>query len=161
MWSTGVEMTENIIQFKPIGWVKSIVTEPVDVNWGHIVSEIHLSESLSPGLHGISQFSHVLVIFMMHRSTFDPTTDLVRRPQGRQNMPKIGIFAQRAKHRPNPIGISAVELVEIRQNVLRVKGLDAINGTPVLDLKPYFPVFDRVEEAVVPEWVDRLMQNYF
>ena len=154
-------MTVNIIQFKPIGWVRSVVTEPVDENWNRVVSEIHLSKSLSSGLRGIDQFSHILVLFFMDRSTFDPASGLIRRPQGRQEMPETGIFAQRAKHRPNPIGISAVKLVRVEQNVLTVKGLDAIDGTPVLDLKPYFPAFDRVEEAVVPEWVDRLMQNYF
>lgn len=76
-------------------------------------------------------------------------------------MPELGIFSQRAKHRPNPIGISAVELIQIDGNVLIVKGLDAIDGSPVLDIKPYFPVFDRVKRSTVPEWVERLMVGYF
>jgi tRNA-Thr(GGU) m(6)t(6)A37 methyltransferase TsaA len=92
---------------------------------------------------------------------FDAARDLVRRPQGRADMPKLGIFAQRAKHRPNPIGVTTVELVKVEDNVLTVRGLDAIDGTPVLDIKPYFPVFDRVDEANVPEWVNRLMGDYF
>ena len=73
----------------------------------------------------------------------------------------IGIFAQRAKHRPNPIGVTAVSLVGIRDNVIEVRGLDAIDGTPVLDIKPYYPAYDKVAQAHVPEWVTRLMQNYF
>ncbi|MDD5082968.1 MAG: TrmO family methyltransferase, partial [Dehalococcoidales bacterium] len=77
------------------------------------------------------------------------------------DMPEVGIFAQRAKHRPNPIGVSAVKLISVRGNVLTVRGLDAIDGTPVLDIKPYFPSFDRVEEPSVPEWVGRLMVDYF
>lgn len=97
----------------------------------------------------------------MDRSSFDPESDLVRRPQGRSDMPEVGIFAQRAKHRPNPIGITAVELIKVVGNVLTVKGLDAIDGTPILDLKPYYPEYDRILEPTVPEWVNRLMKNYF
>ena len=75
-------------------------------------------------------------------------------------MPELGIFAQRAKHRPNPIGITAVELVEVAENVLHVRGLDAIDGTSVLDIKPYVPDFDLVENPIVPEWIGRLMDGY-
>ena len=74
---------------------------------------------------------------------------------------KWGIFAQRAKHRPNPIGLTAVRIVGHDGNVLRVRGLDAIDGTPVLDIKPYVPVFDRVDGAVTPAWVDEIMKDYF
>jgi tRNA (Thr-GGU) A37 N-methylase len=75
-------------------------------------------------------------------------------------MPEVGIFAQRAKHRPNSIGVTAVELVTVEGNVVIVRGLDAIDGTPVLDVKPYIPVFDR-REAETPGWVDELMKDYF
>jgi tRNA (adenine37-N6)-methyltransferase len=149
------------VNLEPIGRVQSSVTEAVDENWGEVVAEIHLSEALAPGLRGIEQFSHLLVVFLMDQATFNPGDDLVRRPQGREDMPLVGIFAQRARHRPNPIGITAVKLLDVRGNVLRVQGLDAIDGTPVLDLKPYYPIYDLVEDAVTPEWVDRLMQGYF
>jgi tRNA-Thr(GGU) m(6)t(6)A37 methyltransferase TsaA len=149
------------MNFEPIGIVKSTATEPVDENWGHIISEIHLADPLTPGLQGLEQFSHLIVVFFMHQATFSPPTDLVRRPRGRADMPKLGIFAQRAKHRPNPIGVTAVEIVEIAGKVIKVKGLDAIDGTPVLDLKPYVPVFDRIDKAAVPEWMERLMEGYF
>lgn len=76
-------------------------------------------------------------------------------------MPEVGIFAQRAKDRPNPIGITAVQIVEVLPDCLVVRGLDAIDGTPVLDIKPYVPAYDRVAEAKVPEWADRLMDGYF
>ena len=76
-------------------------------------------------------------------------------------MPEVGIFAQRAKHRPNPIGMTAVQLTRVEGNVLIVKGLDAIDGTPILDIKPYYPAFDRIEEPRNPEWVGRLMEKYF
>jgi tRNA-Thr(GGU) m(6)t(6)A37 methyltransferase TsaA len=84
-----------------------------------------------------------------------------RRPQGREDMPEIGIFAQRARHRPNPIGVTAVRLLRRDKNRLVVQGLDAINGTPVVDVKPYVPQFDTVESPRVPEWVARLMVKYF
>jgi len=149
------------MNLQPIGSVKSPAAEPTDENWGNVISEIHLVEALAPGLQGLAQFSHLIVVFFMHQSTFNPATDLVRRPRGRADMPEVGIFAQRAKHRPNPVGITAVKLVEIEGNVLKVKGLDAIDGTPVLDIKPYVPAFDRVDQAIVPAWMEQLMDGYF
>ena len=149
------------MNIEPIGMVKSPQTEAVDKDWGKITSEIHIDERWAKGLAGLEQFSHIIVVFYMHQSTFTPQSDLVRRPQGREGMPMLGIFAQRAKHRPNPIGITAVGLVKIEGNVLTVKGLDAIDGTPVLDIKPYFPDYDRIENPKVPEWVGRLMVGYF
>jgi len=146
---------------KPIGYVKSPITQPADQAWGQIIAEIHVDAALAAGLGGLDQFSHVVVIFLMHQATFDAARDLVRRPQGRADMPELGIFAQRARHRPNPIGVTAVELVKVEGAMLTVRGLDAIDGTPVLDIKPYFPVFDRVDAAHVPEWVSRLMAGYF
>lgn len=149
------------MNFEPIGTVESPVREAVDENWGSIESKIHLESTFASGLQGIEGFSHIIVMFVMHQSTFNPVSDLVRRPQGRPDMPRIGVFAQRARHRPNPIGITAVRLIEVEGNVLKVKGLDAIDGTPVLDIKPYFPVYDRVPDAVIPEFVERLMEGYF
>jgi tRNA-Thr(GGU) m(6)t(6)A37 methyltransferase TsaA len=145
---------------EPIGVVRSPVTEGVDEGWGSVTSEVVIDEVYAHGLTGLDAFSHILVVFYMHRYTFDADSDLVRRPQGRPDMPEVGIFAQRAKHRPNPIGVTAVELVFVEGNVVTVRGLDAIDGTPVLDVKPYFPAFDR-READTPGWVDELMKNYF
>jgi len=149
------------MNFEPIGIVKSPVTEPVDAGWGSVVSEIHINPELAPGLKGIMDWSHVVVLFYMHEVTFDKENDLVRRPRGQADMPELGIFAQRARNRPNSIGISAVKLMRIKDNVLFVKGLDAIDGTPVLDIKPYAPVYDGVYEPEVPIWFIRLMQGYF
>lgn len=149
------------MNIQAIGIVKSPVKQPVDENWGEVIAEVELKSSLARGLTGIEQFSHAIVVFLMHQYSFPPATDLVRRPRERADMPEVGIFAQRAKHRPNPIGVTAVELIEVRGNVLVVKGLDAIDGTPVLDIKPYVPVFDSRPNAVVPEWIERLMEGYF
>jgi tRNA-Thr(GGU) m(6)t(6)A37 methyltransferase TsaA len=145
----------------PIGVVRAPITEGKDEGWGEVRSELHVDAALADGLQGIEPFSHLLVVYWMHQATFTPATDLRRRPRGRADMPELGIFAQRAKHRPNPIGITAVRLLGRRGNVLDVAGLDAIDGTPLLDLKPYFAAFDRVEAPVAPEWTERLMRGYF
>jgi tRNA (Thr-GGU) A37 N-methylase len=76
-------------------------------------------------------------------------------------MPKVGIFSQRAKDRPNPMGISTVEIISVGDDYLEIKGLDAINEIPLLDIKPYYPQYDKRDSTKVPEWVDRLMKNYF
>jgi tRNA-Thr(GGU) m(6)t(6)A37 methyltransferase TsaA len=152
-------MTDMCIQ--QIATVRSPVTEGVDENWGEVVSELHVDPRFAAGLRALDGFSHALVVFYMHQSSFDPATDLVRRPRGRDDMPEVGIFGQRAKHRPSPIGITAVEIVGVDGPLLRVRGLDAIDGTPVLDVKPYVPAFDVRAGARVPEWMDRLMTGYF
>ena len=149
------------MNFQEIGIIKSDVREPRDEGWGDAASEIHLRRELAPGLLGIEQFSHLVIIFFMHQATFNPSTDLIRRPRGRADMPPVGIFAQRARHRPVPVGITTVRLISVEGQVLKVMGLDAIDGTPVLDIKPYFTAFDRVEDAVTPEWADKLMEGYF
>jgi tRNA (adenine37-N6)-methyltransferase len=149
------------MEFRPIGYVQSPVTEPIDENWGTIVSRIHLTEDLGGGLKGLEEFSHLVIVFHMHQASHEPNTDLVRRPQGRADMPEVGIFAQRAKHRPNPIGITAVKLLEVQGSTLIVSGLDAIDGSPVLDIKPYVPQFDRIGKPRIPNWMKKLLKGYF
>lgn len=146
---------------EPIGFVHSPVSDEINEQWGKIHADIHIRPELTNGLTGIEQFSHLLVVFWMHRAVFDPAGDLVRRPRGRDDMPLLGIFAQRAKHRPNPIGITTVQLLGRTENILTVRGLDAIDGTPVIDIKPYVPQFDRADEATIPAWMERLMEGYF
>jgi len=146
---------------EPIGFVKSPFKEGVDEGWGDVVSEIRLDKQYEDGLLGIEAFSHIIVVYEMHKATWDISSDLVRRPQGRAEFPLLGIFAQRAKHRPNPVGITAVKLVGVEGNVLKVRGLDAIDGTPVIDIKPYYPAFDRVESPRTPDWVGKVMAVYF
>ncbi len=144
-----------------IGVVYNDVKEPTDQGWGGVASEIVLDESLTAGLDGIEAFSHVMVLFWMHRAAEAEPVRMRRRPQGREDMPELGIFAQRARHRPNPIGITTVKLLSRQGNRLTVQGLDAINGTPVLDIKPYVPAYDAAESPRVPEWISRLMVSYF
>ncbi|MEW6670417.1 MAG: tRNA (N6-threonylcarbamoyladenosine(37)-N6)-methyltransferase TrmO [Thermodesulfobacteriota bacterium] len=150
-----------MIQFQPIGIVKSPVTKLSGGNWGEVQSEIHLNASYVGGLKGLEEFSHIVVVFYLDRSTFVPSEHLLRRPRGRENQPEVGVFAQRSKYRPNLIGITTVKLLSINHNVLTVLALDATDGTPVLDLKPYMPVFDKVEDATVPAWVAEFEKGYF
>jgi tRNA-Thr(GGU) m(6)t(6)A37 methyltransferase TsaA len=152
---------EANVNYKPIGIVLSPVKETVDKDWGEVVSEIHIDKEFARGLSGIDSFSHIIVIFEMHQSSWNPENDLIRRPQGRVDMPLVGIFAQRAKHHPNPIGITSVRLLAVEGNILKVQGLDAIDKTPVLDIKPYFARYDCVADSRYPEWVNRLMSEYF
>jgi len=151
-----------MITLTPIGTVKCSVTEMSQGNWAKIESDIYLDPSYVPGLMGLEGFSHVVVVFYLHQATgFDLATQLLRRPRGMDNMQEVGVFAQRTKYRPNPIGVTSVELRGIRGEIVTVRGLDALDGTPVLDVKPYIPRFDRVAKARVPEWVGRMMKGYF
>ena len=98
---------------------------------------------------------------MTYKAKFDINKHLQRRPQNRNDMPVVGIFSQRGKDRPNQIGMTSVEIVTVTNDTLIVKGLDAIDGTAILDIKPYYPIYDCREDAVVPEWVNILMEKYF
>lgn len=150
-----------VIEMTPVAVVRNDVQQAVEANWGKVISEIHVDAELAAGLQGLEDWSHVIVLFLMHESDYQPAQHLVSRPVKRDDMPEIGVFAQRSRNRPNRIGISAVRVLGIEGNILRVKGLDAIDGTPVLDIKPYAPVYDGANNPLVPEWFVRLMQRYF
>ena len=154
-------MSETEFTVRPIGWVRSAATDAVDLDWGAVEARIVLEPGLRGGLRGLAEFSHVLVVTYLHGASFDPARHLVRRPRGLATMPELGIFAQRAKDRPNPLGVTVVPLVAVDAEGLTVRGLDAIDGTPVLDLKPHFPAFDAAPGARVPSWVGELMKGYF
>jgi tRNA (adenine37-N6)-methyltransferase len=151
------------MEFKvsPIGFVQSTVTEPVDVDWGSTTSTIVLLDEYKRGAAGLADFSHLLVLTWLNRARFEMERHIVRRPQGREDMPLVGIFSQRAKDRPNPIGVTAVRLLSASEGMITVTGLDAIDKTPVIDIKPYYTQYDQVASPVVPEWVERLMVHYF
>ena len=148
------------IVLEPIGVVKNSVENKKDVSWGEDTSTIVLNEEYYTSLKGLEDFSHVIVLYYLDKANYDSRKHLQRRPQNRDDMPLVGIFSQRGKDRPNRIGMTSVEIVSVSERELTVKGLDAIDGTPVLDIKPYYPVYDK-KEATVPEWVDRLMEHYF
>jgi tRNA-Thr(GGU) m(6)t(6)A37 methyltransferase TsaA len=143
-----------------IGEVRSSVTEAVDMNWGEVVSEIVLKPEYAPGLLGLDDFSHALILTFLHEAMYDPVVHLRRHPQENMDNPLRGIFSQRARHRPNRIGVTACEIVEDTGNSVKVRALDAIDGTPVIDVKPYIPLYDR-KDATIPEWIEKMMKDYF
>lgn len=148
--------------FHPIGVVRNGVSSQIESGWGSIKSKIRLERKYVRGLRGIEEFSHLVIVFWMHRVGSDKgTIKMLRHPRGSKNFPVRGIFAQRTKVRVNPIGITVVRLLRKRGSTIWVSGLDAIDGTPVLDIKPYFPIFDRPEGFRSPEWVAQAMQGYF
>jgi tRNA-Thr(GGU) m(6)t(6)A37 methyltransferase TsaA len=151
-----------MITCSPIGTVKCAVDKMSQGGWAKVDSEIHLDARYAAGLQGLEGFSHAIVVFFLDRAQgFDPARQLLRRPRGMEDMPEVGVFAQRTKYRPNPIGVTAVRLLGIDGGVVRVCGLDALDGTPVLDIKPYMPPFDRVEDVRMPPWVEHVMEGYF
>ncbi len=148
------------IEMEPVGFVRNKVTDRKDVSWGDDVSSVILEKQYVSGLKGLEDFSHAIILYWLDQACYVPENHLQRRPQNREDMPLVGIFSQRGKDRPNRIGMTSVEIVSVSEDALVVKGLDAVDGTPVLDIKPYYPVYDK-KDASVPEWVDRLMEHYF
>ena len=146
----------------PIGIVHCPVTEMSQGNWRDVESEIRLDPTYVPGLAGLAEFSHIMVVFWLHQAMgFDPAKQLLRKPRGMDNLAAVGVFAQRTKYRPNPIAVSSVPLKEIRGGTIVLTGLDALDGTPVLDIKPYIPPFDSHPGATNPDWVKYFMDGYF
>jgi tRNA-Thr(GGU) m(6)t(6)A37 methyltransferase TsaA len=149
------------IELSPIGYVSSPVTEKVDENWGGVISRILLKPEYTGALLGLKDFSHAIMVTYLHQAHYEKEKHLQRRPRDLEGMPKVGIFSQRVKDRPNPIGVTAVKIISLGDDYLEIQGLDAISNTPVLDITPYFPQYDKIETSIVPEWVDRLMEKYF
>jgi tRNA (adenine37-N6)-methyltransferase len=145
------------ISLSPIGYVK---TEAVgdEVKAKSRVSQIVINEELVQALEGISEFSHVFVIFFMSQIPEDKRMILKVHPRGRVDMPLLGVYATRTNFRPNPIGITLVELLKVEGKTLTVRGLDAFDGTPILDIKPFDP-WDNAEKATVPEWWIKLNEK--
>ena len=141
--------------FKPIGVVRNEIKEPRRDGWEKVTSEIVVDESLAEGLDGLEEFSHILVVFWIHKVPAMRQPVCKIHPQGRADLPLVGLFATRSPYRPNPVGVSAPRLVERKGNVLRVVGLDAIDGTPVLDIKPYLPHLDAPADYRGPDWVSK------
>lgn len=149
------------IQIRAIGKVITSVSEKVYEKWGEVTSEIHLEPIYLVGLEGLGDYSHAIVIFFMDQFRENSNETWKRKPRGIEKLAEIGCFAQRTKYRPNPIGISVVEILSIENAVITVKGLDANHNTPVLDIKPYIPEMDKRENVIVPDWMKELMKDYF
>lgn len=147
---------------RPIAWVQSSRSEPVDDNWSGESSRVVLDESVpDDALVGIDQFSHLEIVGLAHRAHDAPPAPWIRRPRGNDAWPEVGIFAQRNKDRPNRILLCVVELVKVHGRELEVRGLDFIDGTPVVDIKPVFRWTQVSGDIVAPSWSDELGENYF
>jgi len=146
----------KVVKLKPIGYVQR-ASKQEDVKDRSLVSKIVLRKGLTKALEGLEDFSHIFVVFYMHEIPRKETKILKVHPRGRMDLPLLGVFATRTAFRPNPIGLTLVELLERKSNVLVVKGLDALDGTPVLDIKPYNSR-DMVLDAKVPEWHKKLQK---
>ena len=142
------------ITIRPLGLAKNKVHKPTLPGWKDVVTEIVIGKRYAKGLDGIEDYSHVIIVYWMDR---EAECHLKHHPQGREDIPYVGIFACRCPQRPNKIAISTVELVGRKGNSITVKGLDIVNGTPILDIKPYTPQYDEVKNAKVPDWVSKLV----
>ncbi|PVX23550.1 MAG: tRNA (N6-threonylcarbamoyladenosine(37)-N6)-methyltransferase TrmO [Candidatus Bathyarchaeum sp.] len=142
------------ICLEPVAFVQ---TEAVgnEVRDKNVVSRIVFREGLTEALEGIEEFSHLFVLFWLHQTSDSARQVMKVRPRGRNDMPLLGIFATRTPHRPNPIGLTRVKILNVNDNVVTVQGLDAYNGTPVLDIKP-FDSWDTTKEFKVPQWWKKL-----
>ncbi|MBN1185221.1 MAG: SAM-dependent methyltransferase [Bacteroidales bacterium] len=150
----------NDIRLKPIAYVKNTRTEPIDDNWSAVESIIELTNDMPEEcFDGIVDFSHLEIIYYFDKST--KTFIGSEHPRENKNFPKVGIFAQRKKDRPNHIGVTIVNLVCLEGRKLIVSNLDAIDGTPVLDIKPVFREFLPMGEVKQPGWTKDLMKNYW
>jgi tRNA-Thr(GGU) m(6)t(6)A37 methyltransferase TsaA len=151
------------ITLTPVGIVRSAVTAPADDIWGGLVSRIELQAARfsAQSLVGLEEFSHVQILFYLHLVADETLVTGSRHPRGRTDWPEVGIFAQRGKNRPNKIGLSTCRLLGVEGTSLTVANLDAIDGTPVLDIKPYVAEFGPVGEVKQPAWATELMARYF
>ena len=151
------------ISLTPIAFVQSGRKEPIDDQWDSVQSAIVLDpkQFKADALAGLDAFSHIEVVFHFDRVPDDEIRSGARRPRGREDWPAVGIFAQRGKGRPNRIGVCVCRLERVDGLTLHVRGLDAIDGTPVLDVKPVMTGFLPRGEIREPAWAAEIMKDYW
>ncbi len=151
-----------LIQLRPVGHVRGGRAQPIDDAWDRVVASIEFAPEFGPeSLAGLDGFSHVEVVFLFHLVADSAIVTSARHPRGRADWPKVGIFAQRGKDRPNRIGVTICKLLAVRGATIQVSGLDAVDGTPVIDIKPCMRGFLPREEVVEPAWASELMESYW
>jgi tRNA-Thr(GGU) m(6)t(6)A37 methyltransferase TsaA len=142
---------------RPIGRVVRGPGCPPEDGWEEKVAEVEVDEAWAAALDGIDGFSHIWLIWWLDRMD-EPPASLKVHPERREELPEVGIFATRSPQRPNPLALTAVELLERQGRRLRVRGLDACQGTPILDIKPYLRRGDLIPEATMSDWLERLWE---
>ena len=147
----------------PIGIVRSTRKELTDDNWLREQASIELDakQFAADALAGLSDFSHVEIVFYMNRADPAKTETAARHPRDNAAWPSVGIFAQRGKDRPNHIGVTVCQIKKVSGTTLIVEGLDAVDGTPVLDIKPWVEEFAPRGATHQPTWVSELMHGYW
>lgn len=143
------------IVLQPIGMVDNQFLDRIPEGWETALTRLVIEQRWQPALDGIEEFSHVMVLFWLNRI---PHKDVELRihPESRQDAPLVGLFATRTPYRPNRLGLQVVELLSRQENTLTVRGLDALHGSPIIDIKPYLPWGDSVPAARIPGWLSRL-----
>ena len=148
------------ITLRPIGVVRNRVKEPTPNSWGEVRSRIVVRRELAEALLGLDGYSHIHVLFWPHQVPEEVRGSKPRlHPMDDPANPLQGVLATRSQIRFNPILTSVVPLLRVKGNVLHVRGLDAVDGSPVLDVKPYIPHHDSIPEAKVPQWVTERVQG--
>jgi tRNA-Thr(GGU) m(6)t(6)A37 methyltransferase TsaA len=145
--------------FSPIGVVRNAVKKSQMYGWEKVESRIVVRRELTNALDGIEGYSHVIVLFWIDRVPEEERGLTRIHPLGDPTLPLLGVLATRTQLRPNPIGMSIVPLLGRKRNELRVRGLDAIDGTPVLDIKPYIPHYDSVPQVKLPAWASEVAER--
>ena len=152
----------NTIILTPIAIVKNSRTTIEDDNWGDVISIIELDASLpEEALFEIESFSHAEIIYYFHLVPDSKIESGSRHPRNNTDWPKVGILSQRGKNRPNRLGATLVNILRREGRHLEVQGLDAIDGTPILDIKPVMREFLPRGEVHQPEWATELMKQYW
>jgi len=151
------------ISLRPIGVVRSTRTAPSDDHWDAETAFVELDAAQlgADALSGLEAFSHVEIVFLMDRVDPAKIETGARHPRNRTDWPKVGIFAQRGKNRPNCIGTTVCRIASVEGLRLHVVGLDAIDGTPVLDVKPWVTQLGPRGEVRQPAWMDEVMDRYW
>lgn len=151
------------ISVSPIGYVKSSRTHPEDDRWDAVEASIELDRARfgASALEGLADFSHVEIVFYMHQVRPENVETEARHPRNNVAWPKVGIFAQRGKNRPNQIGTTVCRIKSVNGTTLQLIGLDAVDGTPVLDIKPWVHEFGPRGDQRQPTWITELMKDYW
>ncbi|MFF8409771.1 SAM-dependent methyltransferase [Streptomyces omiyaensis] len=146
----------------PVGRVVGGRGEVRDDEWGGVAAVIRLDDRFAPeALAGLAAFSHVEVVHHFDRVPAEKVETGARHPRGNTDWPLVGIFAQRGKNRPNRLGVSRCRLLRVDGRDLHVEGLDAVDGTPVLDIKPCMTEFGPRGATTQPDWATEIMRRYY
>ena len=150
------------IRVTPIGYVHSSRRDLEDDNWDSVKSRIELTDGFGPeAFDGIEEFSHAEIVFVFDRARESEITSGARHPRGNPAWPRVGIFAQRGSRRPNLLGATIVRIIARNGRTLEVEGLDAVDGTPVVDIKPVMSEFLPRGDVRQPRWSTELMRHYW